>query len=193
MIELNERAEQFLHSIRAEGEKSCAAIRAETDKQVAKTLEETRKAEQARAERTMKFESERARIQANRSLSEANMQARTQLAAHRNELANGVFADARAKLADFTATAEYAGWLSKAAEALVRRLGKGTVLYARPADAALLQGKLPAGATLQTADDIQLGGLRAENGALAADDTLESRLEAQHDWFLQNAELSLTI
>lgn len=60
---------------------------------------------------------------------------------------------------------------------------------------ALLQGKLPAGVALAADDTITLGGLRAANPAtgLAADDTLEARLDAQHDWFLQNAGLEITI
>ena len=54
-------------------------------------------------------------------------------------------------------------------------MGESGTLYARTADLPLLQGKLPAGV------------------ALAADDTLEARLDAQHDWFLQNAGLEITI
>ena len=52
-----------------------------------------------------------------------------------------------------------------------------------------------AGVALAADDTITLGGLRAANPAtgLAADDTLEARLDAQHDWFLQNAGLEITI
>ena len=40
-----------------------------------------------------------------------------------------------------------------------------------------------------------LGGLKGANPAkgVAADDTLEARLEAQHDWFLENAGLEINI
>ena len=34
---------------------------------------------------------------------------------------------------------------------------------------------------------------RCCKAGLAADDTLEARLDAQHDWFLQNAGLEITI
>ena len=74
-------------------------------------------------------------------------------------------------------------------------MGQSGTLYARTADLPLLQGKLPAGVALAADDTITLGGLRAANPAtgLAADDTLEARLDAQHDWFLQNAGLEITI
>ena len=102
---------------------------------------------------------------------------------------------ARTQLAAFAAGKDYAAWLVKSAAALAETMGESGTLYARTADLPLLQGKLPAGVALTADDTITLGGLRAANPAtgLAADDTLEARLDAQHDWFLQNAGLEITI
>lgn len=99
------------------------------------------------------------------------------------------------QLATFAAGKDYAAWLVKSAAALAETMGESSTLYARTADLPLLQGKLPAGVALAADDTITLGGLRAANPAtgLAADDTLEARLDAQHDWFLQNAGLEITI
>ena len=98
-------------------------------------------------------------------------------------------------LAAFAAGKDYAAWLQASAAALAETMGESGTLYARTADLPLLQGKLPAGVALTADDTITLGGLRAANPAtgLAADDTLEARLDAQHDWFLQNAGLEITI
>ena len=105
------------------------------------------------------------------------------------------FAAASTQLAAFAAGKDYAAWLVKSAAALAETMGESGTLYARTADLPLLQGKLPAGVALTADDTITLGGLRAANPAtgLAADDTLEARLDAQHDWFLQNAGLEITI
>ena len=48
---------------------------------------------------------------------------------------------------------------------------------------------------LEADGSITLGGLKGANPAkgVAADDTLEARLEAQHDWFLENAGLEINI
>ena len=56
-------------------------------------------------------------------------------------------------------------------------------------------GHAPAGTVLEADDSITLGGLKGANPAkgVAADDTLEARLEAQHDWFLENAGLEINI
>ena len=45
MIELKTRAEQFLKSIQAEGERECAAIREKTDTEVRETLSAARSEE----------------------------------------------------------------------------------------------------------------------------------------------------
>ena len=69
-------------------------------------------------------------------------------------------------------------------------------IAARPADLPLLQNvKLPVGTTLTADESIELGGLKGANAAkgLVADDTLATRLNAQHEWFLQNAGLEINI
>ena len=71
-----------------------------------------------------------------------------------------------------------------------------TLDSARAADLPLLKNvELPAGTVLEADDSITLGGLKGANPAkgVAADDTLEARLEAQHDWFLENAGLEINI
>lgn len=196
MNELDTRAGRFLDSIRAEGEAACAAIKEETERTINSQLDETRKAENARVERTLRFETERARTRANRDLSAARMAARATLAAQRQQIADETFAKAKAQLADFAASDKYAAWLQTEAAALAEALGEGAQLAARMADLPLLQNvKLPAGAALTADDSIAIGGLKGANPAkgLAADDTLAARLDAQHEWFLQNAGLEINI
>ena len=196
MNELDTRAGRFLDSIRAEGEAACAAIKEETERTINSQLDETRKAENARVERTLRFETERARTRANRDLSAARMAARATLAAQRQQIADETFAKAKAQLADFAASDKYAAWLQTEAAALAEELGEGAQLAARTADLPLLQNvKLPADAVLTADDSIAIGGLKGANPAkgLAADDTLAARLDAQHEWFLQNAGLEINI
>ena len=196
MNELDTRAERFLESIREEGEAACAAIRQETEQEISGQLDATRKAENARVERTLRFETERARTRANRDLSAARMAARATLAAQRQKIADETFAEARNQLAAFAAGDNYAAWLQKEAAELADALGENASIAARTADLPLLQNvKLPAGTTLTADDSIELGGLKGANAAkgLAADDTLAARLNAQHEWFLENAGLEINI
>ena len=190
MNELDTRAERFLESIRAEGEAACAAIREETERAINTQLDETRKTENARVERTLRFETERAKTRANRDLSAARMAARATLAAQRQKIADETFSKAREQLADFVAGKDYAAWLQKEAASLAETLGENAKITAL-----LKNVELPAGTVLEADDSITLGGLKGANPAkgVAADDTLEARLEAQHDWFLENAGLEINI
>ena len=191
-----ERAERFLESIRAEGEAACAAIREETERAINTQLDETRRTENTRVERTLRFETERAKTRANRDLSAARMAARATLAAQRQKIADETFSKAREQLAAFVAGKDYAAWLQKEAASLAETLGENAKVTARAADLPLLKNvRLPAGTVLEADDSITLGGLKGANPAkgVAADDTLEARLEAQHDWFLENAGLEINI
>ena len=192
MNELDTRAERFLESIRAEGEAACAAIREETERAINTQLDETRRTENTRVERTLRFETERAKTRANRDLSAARMAARATLAAQRQKIAD----ELRRGAVIAPARKDYAAWLQKEAASLAETLGENAKITARAADLPLLKNvRLPAGTVLEADDSITLGGLKGANPAkgVAADDTLEARLEAQHDWFLENAGLEINI
>ena len=91
---------------------------------------------------------------------------------------------------------ELAQRIQTEAAALAEALGENANLSVRSIDLPLLKGvKLPAGTTLTADDSIELGGLKGANAAkgLAADDTLAARLNAQHEWFLENAGLEINI
>jgi vacuolar-type H+-ATPase subunit E/Vma4 len=191
MIELDNRAEQFLNSIREEGEQECAAIKQQTRTMVDAELAKANAEEQAGAEKTVAFERSRSEAAANRELSAARAKMRAELSVQRDAITRQVFAAAGKKLTAFVQSADYAAWLQKSAAALAAKTGSGSVLYARPADLPLLQGKVPQGCTLQADSAIALGGLRAAGGAVAADDTLDARLESQKDWFLEHSGLSI--
>ena len=122
--------------------------------------------------------------------------ARATLADQRQKIADETFAEARSQLAAFAASDKYAAWLQNEAAALAEALGENANIAARPADLPLLQNvKLPVGTTFTADESIELGGLKGANAAkgLVADDTLAARLNAQHEWFLQNAGLEINI
>lgn len=64
---------------------------------------------------------------------------------------------------------------------------------ARKEDLKLLKGKIPAEASVEADASIAIGGLKAQNGQLSADDTLDIRLASQKDWFLENSGLSVAL
>lgn len=188
-MDLNRQVELFLAAIREEGAKSYAQIEATTEAETAAALTLADRQEKERADAAVKIAASRAAAQSNRRLSGGRAALRAELAAQRDALQQDVFAAAREKLARFAESDAYADWLQKSAERMACALGNGCTLYARSADLPLLHAT--AGCTLAADDTIALGGLKGNNRTSAADDTLEMRLAAQRDWFLEHSGLSI--
>ena len=72
----------------------------------------------------------------------------------------------------------------------------GTVYYLSERDRereSILKDLCPAGSRLDFSGDIALGGIRGMNpqAGILVDDTLDSKLEQQRDWFIQSMGLSV--
>ena len=108
-----------------------------------------------------------------------------------------VFKKAAEKLIAYTATDDYTAKLLDSAEAIAGVFGdKDCVLYVNERDLVMAQ-KLKAffSGTAQVEADrsILIGGLKGscESLHIIADETLDSKLEAQREWFVENAALSV--
>lgn len=132
-----------------------------------------------------------------RERSQRETRARHALLTRRQEMMTAIFDRARQKLCDYTATPAYDAALAASLGEMAALLpAEGTVYAVSPRDEArlaALSALCPAGSRVEIAADIEIGGLRGENTAagLLVDDTLDSRLEQQHDWFLDHSGLTI--
>lgn len=194
MIEENERAAKFMQAIQRDGEKRRTAIIQAIDEEIAAELEKVKTAAAAKARQMGDYEKVRLQEETNRKLSHSVVETGAELAARRSEISQKVFDACEEKLAAFTAKPEYADYLKKSAEALLQLLHADKAeFYARPQDVEAAKAVLPAGCEVTTDATIRLGGLRAKSDAVEADDTLDMKLEAQKDWFLQNSGMSIAL
>ena len=194
MIEENERAAKFMQAIQRDGEKRRTAIIQAIDEEIAAELEKVKTAAAAKARQMGDYEKVRLQEETNRKLSHSVVETGAELAARRSEIAQQVFDACEEKLAAFTAKPEYADYLKKSAEALLQLLhAEKAEFYARPQDVEAAKAVVPAGCEVTADATIRLGGLRAKSGAVEADDTLDMKLEAQKDWFLQNSGMSIAL
>lgn len=142
-------------------------------------------------------EQDEMRRQIARDLSERETAARRALFSTRQSMMDAIFDRARQKLLDYAETPEYADDLKRSLGAMAAALpAEGTVYTVCPRDEALLAvltPLCPVGSRMETAADITLGGLRGMNTAagILIDDTLDSRLEQQHDWFTDHSGLTI--
>ncbi len=132
-----------------------------------------------------------------REMSRRDLAARKELLALRRDMMSRVFAEAEIQLAAFRASPAYMDYLKKAVRELESVLPtQGTFYEVGPQDTELLpqlRELCPQGCPVQVADDIRLGGIRGVNlsAGRMADNTLDTRLEEQKDWFITHAGLTV--
>lgn len=130
-------------------------------------------------------------------MSRRELTARRQLLEKRREMTEKIFEEAKVKLIDFTESDVYPAFLAASFEAIASEIpADGTVYYASERDKKreiILQKFLPDGAKLEFVKDIQIGGIRAYHApsGLMPDDTLDTRLEQQREWFAASSGLTM--
>lgn len=149
------------------------------------------------------LEEERSRIEAaaDHAVSARRAELRRLLFQRRGELTGELFEKAEVRLKEFAASPEYPDYLCRKAEKAKAVRGNGgkeqVVLLVMPDDLRWKERLAEScGAPCEVREDasIRLGGLRfaLEQSGLEADETLDAALDAQRQWFYENAGLFLT-
>ncbi len=135
----------------------------------------------------------------NRTIAQSTVEKRSKLTAKRAEITEKVFAQACDKLKAFTQNEAYEDFLKKSAAEFAKAFPDGeVVIYVKQGDEKFADAIIEAfgrECSVETDENIVIGGCRckAQNGALVADDTLETRLESQKEWFLSNSGMSVVL
>lgn len=197
MANSEEKVSQFIQAIHHYAEEQSRNIHEEVERFKQEHL--ARAEQQVLTEAAALVEQEQALIhnEISREMSRRDAAARQQLLARRTAIMEATFDKAKEKLTAYTATDAYPTALKSSLSQLRTVLpDNGTVYYLRPADKALLsvlQELLPTGSRLELSPDITIGGIRGENRAagILADDTLDTRLASQVEWFEKNSGLTI--
>ena len=118
----------------------------------------------------------------------ASRRVRERIAAARQEIEDRTFDSAAKKLAEFTKTPAYRDYILDSAKQMIRiASGSPLTVFARGEDMKFAGdiGALSPDVTVETDDTIVTGGIRAvsEGARLFMDDTLDTRLQAQREYF----------
>jgi len=120
-----------------------------------------------------------------------------QLYIARTQMTEEVFKLASDKLKAYAQTAEYRAKLNDSAKAVAELFGgKDCIIYVNErdiAEAEQFKSLFSAGSEVKADKTIQIGGVKAycESMGIIADETLDSKLDLQREWFVENAELSV--
>ncbi|MDL2253636.1 V-type proton ATPase subunit E [Ruminococcaceae bacterium OttesenSCG-928-I18] len=133
--------------------------------------------------------------ESNKEFTAVASQARQELLQFREELVEGMFAEVREKLQQFTQSGDYAIWLAVQLKkhAAMAEGGKPLTVYLREADRGeqeALSRVMPA-AGFDTDEDILLGGLKVSDGHVLFDETLDEKLREEQQRFYESGEMRL--
>lgn len=178
-----------------------AAIEKCTD--IAKQIDETTKKEMQRAENEAsreghaKIEAAKLKIKTNTKMqiSQYNLQKKKDIYSIRKEYQNQVFESAKKELIEFTKSDNYASFLEKSFNNISDKVSDNTTVFYSQNDKiceSLIKKYFPK-AQLQTDATIEIGGIKVSDNdkSIVIDDTLDSRLSQQNEWFISNAKMQI--
>lgn len=191
------KTDKFLQAIQRYAKLQKNVIKVEAKQKKTERLKEAEK--QARAE-SDKLVKDTLRCERNRQtavLAKMTQESQKELFLERSKMVDEIFKAAKEKLAAFTQTEDYKNKLRDNAASIAELFdGKSCVLYANERDLSFVEGLAPifkGGAEVRADAKVRIGGLRGycEEMGIIADETLDSRLEDQREWFIENSSLAV--
>ncbi|WP_457941823.1 V-type ATP synthase subunit E [Caproiciproducens sp. LBM24188] len=132
-----------------------------------------------------------------KEMARREMDGRRELLEQRKRITAGVFEKAKQQLIQFTEKEEYAALLQKFTAKLPAKLHRpGTVIEIRQEDEKyeeMIKSTFGSDCTIKVEPGIKIGGIRAYNSEIGilADETLDSMLEDQREWFEENSGMTV--
>lgn len=114
----------------------------------------------------------------------------------RNEIVESVFADAKAKLIDYTTTDNYAENIKKSAREIASVFeNKACIVYVKEADLSLenIIREEISNCTIEVSKDITIGSIKAYCSELSAlvDETFDTKLSLERESFIEKCNLKV--
>lgn len=187
----------FLQSIRTLAAAECERIDRETESVRTERLQAMQTDARKRYKSYMEYEAARIRAEANREISQKGEASRKTLSDLRATLFSKVFDRAKEKISAYTQTDAYREKLLSGVREIASVFSDGDVeLFIAPCDAdkiAEIAAAYGAPCTVTVTEEITLGGVKALDckTRCLADNTLDTALQAQKTWFLENSGLSV--
>ena len=199
MLNQEERAAKFFDAITKDAEERHEEMTRKTRETVESGLEKAKTKAHSQAQAKIERERMLKEQEFNRTVANERTQQRARLTDKRGAITDEVFGDAREKLTAFTESDGYADFLKKSAAGFAAVFPQGDVpVYVRPGDMRFaddIKKAFGRDCKVESSDEITIGGCRAgvAGGSTVADDTLDTRLEAQREWFLENSGMSVIL
>lgn len=196
-MENTAKTDNFLKAIKKHAEKQRQSIQNEVEHIKEQKIKEAEKKGKLDSEKYISDKLEAKKNEETSKVAKLMQDGQKELFLMRSEMTESVFKKAEEKLIGFTQTDEYSRKLIESAKAISDVFGnKDCTLSVSEKDlssadriSALFSGK----AEVTSDKSIKIGGIKGYCSELniIADETLDSKLAAQREWFVENAGLSV--
>lgn len=196
-MEKTAKTDNFLKAIKKYAVEQRAIMRNEVEQLKEQKIKEAEKKAKLDSEKMIKDKLEEKRNEQTSKIAKMTQEGQKQLFLERAEMTDSVFKKAEEKLIEYASTAEYIAKLEQSAKDIAALFcDERCTLYVNERDMASAE-KLKSffnGETEVCADKtIRIGGIKGYCKAMriVADETLDSKLNAQREWFVENSGLSV--
>lgn len=197
MLSNQEKLLEFKKSIQRELDSQIAQIDNDVEAYRSSQMEVIENEALSECYRTIQTAVASIRLEFTTEHSHALSELKRQLLLRRDEYAASIFDQVRQRLCDFTGGEEYSAWMCRKLESAVQEYHpQKPTLFVREADLAL-GGKLTAilpGCRVLASADISIGGfiIEDEGKSYVINESLDSILEEQKEWFFSHSGLRIT-
>lgn len=195
------KTDNFLKAIEKYAEEQKSKIQSEAedfkDKELNKAEEEGLKEAYTLIQRKMA----QVNIQISSEFSKAEGESKKKIFIKRKEIFDEVFEKAKNKLIEFTNTSEYLSSLEKSAKLISETLSADDIIILLSKNdidnqeaVKIIKKSFGQNCEIKESDEITIGGIMglSKKLGLLADETLDTKLEEQHEWFYKNSGLCVT-
>ncbi len=193
----NNKTDNFLRAIKRYANAQKRALKGEVEQLKNERLKEAEATAKRDSERMKKEKLAETRNRVTAKRAKITQEGQRKLFLERSQMTAEVFSLAAEKLNDYIKTAEYRKKLKESAKAVAEVFdGCGCVLYLNERDldfAGELKEFFSGNVEVKADKTIKIGGIKGYCACkgIIADETLDTKLEAQREWFVENAALSV--
>ncbi len=196
-MEKIQKTDNFLNAIKSFADEQRQAMHKEIEKIKEEKIKEAEKKAVYDSEKLIKDRLEAKKNEQTSRIAKLTQDGQKALFLERAEMTENVFKKAAEKLVEFTNTQEYSAMLLRNAKEISDLFGnKSCVLYVNEKDmvsADKIKTLFSGEAEVMSDKTVKIGGIKGycAEMRIVADETLDSKLYAQKDWFIENSGLSV--
>lgn len=186
---------QFIEAVNRDADEECEKIKSQAEYEKNEKMALFSKELDLNIQNKIEYEIKKLRGESNKQMAELENRMKLELVQKRTQIEKDVFSKVEKKIKEFVKSDSYKDFILKSASEIGKLLkGDNLMIFVRDDDLIFeseIKNAVGKDCKIEVSEEIVLGGLKASTDLQTADDTLEKRLENEHEWFINNSKLSI--